>query len=755
MNKAFGLTVRLGAMGGVSALALLSAVPSAAFAQGVGATGAVVGVEEVVVTARKRTESLQETPISITAFTAAAIEARSLGDVEQIGDFTPNLVFDRAAPIGGSNSTAVIYIRGIGQDSGLPTIDQGVGLYVDGVYLARSVGSVVDLVDIDRIEVLRGPQGTLFGRNTIGGAISIITKRPDHSSHGYVSGTVGDDNRIDVRASMNLPVSDSLATSLTVSSSNRDGYVTRRDGTDMGDTNALSGRAAAIWTPTPNLDLYFAADYTRRRENGAPFTLTEVTLSPTTFGAFHNAFVAPPGACPNPFDLNGTNTNCYSGQFVSGSRKSDAGTVQAKDDLDLWGVSLSAEWRLGDVTLRSITSYRDTDSAFNIDQDHSPLTIAHVLSDSTQNQFTQEFQALGQAFDGRLSYILGAYYFREEAKMSERVTFALVDFLSGGAVENDSIALFSQVTLDVTDQFSLTGGLRYTEDDKSFTPDSRVISSLIGIPPGVPLLPSTRGSLKTNKLTPMVNASFQWTNDLMTYVTYSKGFRGGGFTQRVFPPLPTIPSFAPETVEVTEAGFKLMGFGRRLRLNAAAFDNQYTDLQFTVQDATVGPTVRNAGAATVRGGEIEATIIPIDGMTVDLGLGYLDAKVTKVDPGTLVAPGSRLVRAPEWSGSAGVSYRFDLGEAGMLTPRMDLTFRSATYYEARNRPQSRQAAYGLLNLGVTYQSRNGDWLVSLVGKNLTGERVIQSVYTDQRDLGLTEVLYGRTEEWVLSAKRSF
>jgi len=746
------MTARMSVMGGVSALALLSAAPAPAFAQAAEPT---FGVEEIVVTARKREESLQDTPISITAYTAAAIEARAMGDVEQIGDFTPNLVFDRAAPIGGSNSTAVIYIRGIGQDSGLPTIDQGVGLYVDGVYLARSVGGVVDLVDIDRIEVLRGPQGTLFGRNTIGGAISIVTKRPDSTFGGYVSGAIGDDSRVDLRASLNLPLGETLATSLTVSSSQRDGYVTRRDGTDMGDTNALSGRFAALWTPTPSLDLYFAADYTRRRENGAPFVLTEVTLSPTTFGAFHNAFVAPAGACPNPFDLNGANANCYSGRWISGSKTSDAGTVPAKDDLDLWGVSLNAEWRLGGVTLRSITSYRDTESVFNLDQDHSPLTIAHVLSNSTQNQFTQEFQALGDAFDGRLNYILGAYYFREEAQMSERVTFAPVDFLSGGAVKNDSFALFSQVTFDITDRLSLTGGLRYTEDNKRFTPDSRVISSLIGIPPGVPLLPSTQGSVETKKMTPMVNLSYQWTDDLMTYVTYSKGFRGGGFTQRVFPPLPTIPSFAPEFVEVWEAGFKLMAFENRLRLNAAVFDNQYTDLQFTVQDVTVGPTVRNAGAAKVRGGEIEATIVPVEGLHIDLGLGYLDAKVTEVDPGTLVKPGSRLVRAPEWSGSAGISYRFDLGEAGTLTPRLDWAYRSDTYYEARNRPQSLQPAYSLLNLGVTYESGTGDWLVSLVGKNLTGERVMQSVYTDQRDLGLTEIMYGRTEEWVLSVKRSF
>jgi iron complex outermembrane recepter protein len=742
-------------LSGAAAVGIMALAPAAAFAQ---AEQQQVGLGDIVVTARKREESLQDTPISITAFTAESLEERAIGDIQQIGNLTPNLIFDRAAPIGGSGSTAVMYIRGLGQDSGLPTIDQAVGLYVDGVYLARAVGSVVDLVDVERIEVLRGPQGTLFGRNTIGGAISITTKKPDQSFHGYITGSVGSDEQRDVRLSLNIPVTPDLATSFAVSRNLRDGYVKRADGTDMGNTDATAARFAALWTPTDNLDLHFAADYSRRRENGAPFVLNEVTLLGTngpTFGTFHNAFVAPPGACAPPVDLGLTNPNCYSNQWISASREQDFGTLPAKDDTDLWGASLSAEWRLGALTLRSISSYRDTESEFNLDQDHSPLTIAHVSSQFEHNQFTQEFQLLGDAFDGRLRYILGAYYFQEEGKMVERVTFAPVDFTSGGDVDNDSLALFTQATYDITDQLSVTAGIRYTEDTKRFTPDSFVISSGIGIPPGVPILPSAEAVEEAKEVTPMINFAYNWTKDLMTYVTYSEGFRGGGFTQRVFPPNPTVPSFEPEFAKVWEAGFKWTGLDNTLRVNGAAFFNDYSDLQFTTQDTTVGPTVRNAGAAEVKGGELELTWLPIKPLQFEVGVGYLDAKVTEVDPATLVTPGMTLVRAPEWSVTTGVSYIFELGGLGTLTPRADWIHRTDTFYEARNRPQSLQEGYDLFNLGVTYMTADKNWTASLVGKNITDERVLQSVYTDQRDLGLTEAMYNRGQEWVFTVRRSF
>jgi iron complex outermembrane receptor protein len=742
-------------LSGAAAMTMMALTPSSAYAQ---SEEEQAGLEEIVVTARKREESLQDTPISITAFTASALEDRGIGDIEQIGEFTPNLVFDRAASIGGSGSTAVIYIRGLGQDSGLPTIDQAVGLYVDGVYMARAVGSVVDLVDIERVEVLRGPQGTLFGRNTIGGAISITTQRPDQDFHGYVVGSVGDDERRDVRVSFNAPITSELAASFTVSSNQRDGYVIRADGADMGDTDATAARVAALWTPSNDFDLYFAADYSRRRENGAPFVLNEVTLLGTngpTFGMFHNAFVAPVGVCAPPFDLTLTDPNCYSNQWIAASGETDFGTLPARDDLDLWGASLSAEWRLGNITLRSITSYRDTESAFSLDQDHSPLTIAHVVTDFEHNQFTQELQLLGEAFGGRLNYIVGAYYFQEEGALFERVTFAPVDFISGGSVDNDSLAFFTQATLDITDRLSLTAGVRYTEDTKRFTPDTYVVSSGIGIPPGTPILPSDEAVVEVEEITPMVNLAYDWSQDFMTYITYSEGFRGGGFTQRVFPPNSTVPSFDPEFVEVWEAGFKWVALDNRLRLNAAVFDNQYSDLQFVTQDTTVGPTVRNAGAAEVRGGELELTWLATEALQFDVGVGYLDAQVTEVDPATLVSPGASLVRAPEWSTSAGVSYEFNLGELGTLTPRLDWVYRSDTYYEARNRPQSLQPSYDLINVGLTYESVSGDWAASLIGKNLTDERVLQSVYTDQRDLGLTEAMYGRGEEWILTLRRSF
>lgn len=730
----------------------------------------------VTVTARRKEESLQDTPISIQAFTADSLESRNVTDVSQIGEFTPNMRFDSAAAIGGSNSSAVIYIRGIGQDTALPTIDLGVGVYVDGVYLARSVGGVLDLVDPERVEVLRGPQGTLFGRNTIGGAVNITSTKPRDAFEADAELTIGDDNLVDVKGMINVPlVEDVLAMRASGQVRQRDGYVDRPDGTDLGNDDSFSGRVAFRYTPTERLTIDLAADYTDSDENGAPFVLLEV-VETAAFPQFHNAFIAPFGECffgpggpPSPTG----NPNCYNEQFVDSEGDTDFGTFGPKDELELWGVSFSAEYELNDnITLKSITSLRDTESAFAIDQDHSPLEIAHVETIFTQEQFSQEGQILGNFMDDRLDFILGAYYFQEEGETFELVTFSPVAFRSGGDFDNSSFALFGQATFDVTERLSVTGGLRYTEDTKRFSPDTFVISQnndlvpppLLGFgpglvppspPPGTPILPSDEAEVEFEEVTPLVNLSYRFTDDFLGYVTYSEGFKSGGFTQRIFPPLPEALSYEPETVEVVEVGFKSTLLDNRVRFNGAAFHTDYTDLQFVVQDVTVAPVVRNAGAATIQGFELDLTAIPADGWLLEAGIGYINAEYDEVDPGTGVTTSNDLVKTPEWSSSLGLSYEIQLSPASTLTPRVDWTYSDSYFNNAINSPQIAQDAYHLINLGLTYRNEDNGLRVSLIGQNLSDEEYISAGFSDTVNLGTSEAVFDRGRQWQLVIGKSF
>lgn len=736
-------------------------------------------IAEVTVTARKRAESLQETPIAITAFTAEGLEQRHIDDVSEIAPFTPNLIFDRAAAIGGSNSTAIVYIRGIGQDAGISTIDLGVGTYVDGIYLARSVGGVLDLVDVERLEVLRGPQGTLFGRNTIGGAINIITKKPGRDFEGDVGLTFGSDSQLNGRVSLSGALTEQLFAGITLLSKNRDGYVERPDGTDFGDENMLGARATLRWLPSDTVELNFSADITTKEENGAPFTLVDVAEN-AAFPSFHNAFLVPPTSGCFDFvtgmSTSAPNAQCYNDQWVTpkGSDR-DLGTLPAKDDLDVLGTALSAEWRITDsLTVKSISSYRKTESEFSLDQDHSPLTIAHVATVADQEQITQELQLLGETANDRLDWILGLYYFVEEGDSLEAVTFAPVSFQSGGGFDNDSLAAFLQGTFAVTDRLSVTAGLRWTEDTKRFTPEQFILSNqnaavppfLIGQPgappvlppPGFPLLPPDEAELRVSETTPLLNVAYMFADQLLGYVTYSEGFKSGGFIQRIFPPEPAARSFDPEFVDSYEAGLKWTGLDNRLRINGALFYMDYTDLQFVVQSDTVAPVVLNQTAAEIKGAELEIQARPTASWLIEGGVGYLDASYTDIDPDVPpslnITPASRLVKTPEWSGSAAVAYTL-YSDMGTFTPRLDVSHRADYFNNSINSSAIRQEAYTTWDLGVTYASLDDHWTVSLIGRNLSDERTISAGFSDVRFLGSSEAVYSRGREWAIAAKYRF
>jgi iron complex outermembrane receptor protein len=755
-------------------------------------------IEEVVVTARKREENLQTTPISISAFSGEALEARGITNLEELAGITPNLVIQNNPSFGGSNSSAAVFIRGVGQKDFLATVEPGVGLYIDGVYIARSVGALLDLVDVGRIEVLRGPQGTLFGRNTIGGAISITTRKPDQDLRGSASVTYGTDTRLEVSGGFNLPFSETFFVKANAARLTRDGYVTQvATNQDLGNQDTWTGRLAARWLASDTVEFNLAVDGTRDRDNGPPIVLRRFNTasqifnpdrlpllppgSPATpgfyiinppadapvdnFGVLHNyvaTLILGAGNCLGfgspEYAPEGDQTNpaCWGSQYYGEGQNINYGGLPSLSNNDIWGITFTTDWDINSsISFKSITAYREVESEFQRDDDVSPLLISHVSDELDQHQFSQEFQLLGSSLDKRINWIAGVYYFDEKAVNPNIVDFTPVRALSGGTVENESQAVFAQMTFDATDSLSLTAGLRYTKDKKNFLPQQSILDGrLTGLPVGFPILPEVNVMTTDSKSTPMVNVAYNWTDEFMTYVSYSKGFKSGGFTQRVFPPLPETPTFGPETVSAYEAGFKLTAFESSLRLNGAAYYTDYKNLQVQVFTG-VAPVFRNAAKAEVQGIELEVQAAPGQGWFLEAGAGLTDPEFKEIGPGANeITLDSKFEKVSRWMTSAAVSKEFILGDLGVVVPRIDWSWREKYYNDARNNESLAQDAYDVVNANIAWYSGNENWRVTMGVDNVfDDDYIIAGLWNP--NVGAETVMPNRGRQWYVTLKADF
>lgn len=770
-------------------------------------SGASEILEELVVTARRREEGLQNAPIAISAYTGETLEYRGVTKLDEITRFVPNLTIENNPSFGGASNSAAIYIRGIGQKEFLPTSEPGVGLYVDGVYIARSVGAILDLIDIERLEVLRGPQGTLFGRNTIGGAINITTVTPEPGDEfgGEIGAAYGTDDRINLRGALNIPMGDTLAARVSVASFQQDGYVDRSDGIDLGNDDTITGRLAVAWRPSDRLSLDFRLDATRDKENGPAMELLGIDFTdlsqlnglvaavPPPMAFVHNITTAAVGpgqpcaatdAAGNGITSNPNSPNCYDNRYVGKDGKND-GTAPARSESDVLGLSADISYEISDnLTLRSITAWRDLDSEFARDGDHSPHRISQFQDTLEQTQFTQELQLLGTY--ERMNWIAGIYYFAEDGDNENTLDFTITNFRSGGEFDNKSMAAFAQLTYDFTDQLHLTVGGRYTDESKKFHPDQVIYQNYYAgisqlLPPGHPLaaldapflqagtriLPDLEKELEINEFTPMVNLSYDFADNLMAYVTYSEGFKSGGFTQRVFPPvippftappgtpdIDLIPTYDPEFVDVYELGFKSTLLDGRMRFNGAIFHTDYDDLQVQVFNS-VAPVTENIGSASIDGVELEMQTAPGDGWLVEASLSWLDAGYDEIGTDlTLIGSDNEFERVPEWASSVGVSKEFMLNEMGSLVVRVDWSYRDDTYNDAYNTEILKTDAYHLWDASVRWTNTQEDLSVILSGRNLGDEEfLVTGVYGTA--FQSYEGIFDRGQQWLFEVRKNF
>jgi len=777
-------------------------------------------LEEVVVTAQKREENVQDVPIAITALSAKALESKGINNVTELSDFAPNVQMDNTSPFSGSSQVLSAFIRGIGQNDFAFNLEPGVGLYVDGVYYARTLGAAVDLLDLERVEILKGPQGTLFGRNTIGGAISVITRDPSRTLDYKAELTAGRFSRFDVRASLDVPLIDNvLLSQISLSSSDRDGhqdliafpgasrtqldqgvFVTARNqngSATRGGANTQNVRAKLLWNASSSVRVRFSADYTHTDEDSSPQTLLDTQVDPAsgTIASLYNTCISLPvstltmlnlAAACGPRGVAGTGIAgvnvdnnpdndrlMFGDQFITCDIDKSFAAGSNFSLLDAYGASATVDWEINDaITLKSISAYRDTEADFGTDIGGAPFVVADVSFIQNQDQFTQELQFTGSLVDDRLKWLLGLYYFQEDGTLTDFVPFlaGLVQVLGPNFFDNKAAGAFTQLDFALTEKIGLTAGVRYTDEDKEFEGRQRDLN-MLPVKTGFPinLFPDPNDltrlyPLGVNKrnftdTSIRLGAQYRFTDDVLTYVSYSEGFKSGGFTTRLLVPEVAIvngmpvpgpaPDFDPETAETYEVGIKSQLFDSRLQLNLAVFDTSYDDIQVTVQRG-ISPTFENAGDGKITGAELELQSVLGDNLQVSGSIGYIDARYDRLEPGSLIELSDMFVNTPEWATNLSADYAMRL-TAGNLLFHGDWSHKTKIANDAVNNPLFVQSAINLYNASVGFAPTTGNWEVLLGGRNLSDERYIVSGFQND-GIGVSTAVFSRPREWYLTVR---
>jgi iron complex outermembrane receptor protein len=682
--------------------------------------------EEIVVTARKREENVQDVPVAVTVTSGEVLEDAGAPDISVLEDYVPNL----AVYAGRNQSTTITaFLRGIGQADPLWGVDPGVGLYLDDVYIARPQGALLDVFDLERVEVLRGPQGTLYGKNTIGGAIKYVSRAPTDTPEAKLSLAGGDYGTQNVRALFSGPlVEGKLRGKLAVASFQRDGYGENRfTGRDVSDKDSTAFRAALDWLPSENVLVQLSADGTRDDAQPRGYQrLAPNQFCPLFLGA----------ACP-PLD----------------DRYDTQSGLAPLNGTDSEGYALTVSWDLAPAwVFRSISAYRKSDSENNIDFDTTPARITDVIATYYDKQWTQELQLVYEG-GGRLNGVLGAYYFDGEAGgLVKNIFLSSIFGTTDGFTETDAVAVFGDGSYHLTDRLTLDFGLRYTEEDK------RTVAFNAGYTDDtfstVAVVTADFDKSKTfTSLAPKVGLDYAFTDDVLGYVTVSRGFKSGGFNVRaqasVLPS--TAEPFDDEVLDVAEVGLKTVLADRQLVLNTAAFYGEYTDIQvstFTaydsngdgVDDAFLGDFL-NAGDATMKGLEVELDYDPqaVQWFGLQGYVSYLDAEPDSFldanDDGFVDT--QVITNAPDYTASLRLKLDAPVF-GGLFTALVGGNYRDDAVLTNEGGPDPRnpsialqpirQDAYTTVDASINWLSGDGKWGLRLNGYNLTDEEYLTSGY---------------------------
>ena len=690
---------------------------------------------DILVTARRRTESLLSVPIAVTAFSADRLEKSGAIDLTDLQNVSPNTTLKTAR---GSNSTLAAFIRGVGQQDPVPGFEAGIGIYLDDVYLNRPQAAVLDIYDVDRIEVLRGPQGTLYGRNTIGGAVKYVTKRLPDTPEVRIKANYGSYDQADGIVALSAPIGDLLKVGVAGARLSRGGFGRNTNlNIDNYNKDIWAGRGTIEFeSPDTRLFVRLTGDYTHDRSNP------------------RNGHRLIPGLASGA-------------PVLSDVFDTRAGLNFPRQDIKGGGLSLTANaQRTDSLTLRSISAWRKDDSFTPIDFDALPAVDVDVPAIYRNEQTSQEFQLL-YASD-RLNGLLGYYYLGAKASTGFGVLLSTTlpgfNAYTAGDVRTETSSVYGDFTFDFTRQFSLSLGGRYTWDERK----SYVFkASYLGLTPefgGTPIpvgAPATdfRGKANYKRFTPRASVSFKPTADHLLYLSYSEGFKGGGFDPRgsgsvapisnpaagrTYQDIYNYLSFDPETVTSYEAGYKGSAFDRQLTWALAGFYADYKDVQVPGSVGCLQNGVQsfcgittNAAKARIKGVELESNaILARDfagaGSSVALAgtLGYIDARYRRfIGPtGTDVADVRVFQNTPHWTASGTLTGNLPVA-SGLLTANSTLSYRSLTHQFETASPFLDQPRYALLDAGITYAfGADRRYSVGVYGRNLTDKRYKTSGY---------------------------
>ena len=686
-------------------------------------------IEEVIVTAQKRSENLQDVPASVTAFSSASIEKLRLTDVRSIADRTPNFTVGQQGP-----ATPTLTIRGIGSSDREAGSDRSVVLFVDEVYIGRSGASSLDLFDTAQIEVLRGPQGSLFGKNVVGGAVSITTGDVGKNFGAALQVGAGARSLHEAQGMVNIPISDVLGVRLAFTAKEQDGYYFNRNfNKRAGDTRAFNARGKLKFTPNEAFDATLTLEGGKDDINGLGHQ--------STFGRADPAIYLPG----------------FIGLYSADSLPdSDPYVVSSNEygylNRELYAGIIRANWRKSYGTWTLVSAYRR--GSYDTSDDVGAVRLvgsgrtsrgfkSQEIADETYTAKSAELR-LASNGDGPLEWIGGLYFLSEHIDRSQirdrlvNTTYSRPLFLQDNTT--DSIAGFGSVTWRPWEALDLTVGARYTRDKKelsitgidTITPEQRVaLTALYGRAPGLaPLaaLYSSSASDSWSEFTPDASATYHFNDDISAYVRIATGFKSGGFNGLAPDAVQARLPFDPETATNYELGIKTRLFGNRAQINATAFRLDFKDLQLrdrielTPGDPTTGVvTIVNAAQARNKGVEVEVIAKPVRNLTLSGSVSRLSAKVTDTQPGSTVVLGSRLPRAPKTTANVAAEYAFHLPSENVLTAQVEYRYVSSQYYDLNEAAVTYQKAYDLLNARLEFAPAQAKWRLALWARNLNKE----------------------------------
>jgi iron complex outermembrane receptor protein len=716
-------------------------------------------LEEIVVTARKREQRIQEVSMSITAFSGEQLEEFRISTAQNLSWYTPGLFATGSR----GDSDPLYTIRGIGLNDAFSNNNPTVGVYINEVNQPFTPMMSFQLFDIDRVEVLKGPQGTLYGRNVTGGAVNVFSRRPGEKLNGYARGDYGNYDHFEFEGAVGGPMSDTAGGRLAIYTVQRgEGWLDNAfNDQEIGELDQTAVRGTLEFNPTESLELLLIGNYARDKSDSA--------------GREHVGFLDgpfSPNLCQPAIRGERDETQCvsflgYSDPYPDRYTIENSSLFGQNADGENYGFSLAINWDIGDMTLSSVTGYSDYERIYNEDSDGTPIIMIDTRSTNEIDVLSQELR-LAATTAGGLDWVVGAYFTDDEMffdfqqALDEHVFLTRVS--QNFTQATTAWAVFGYASLPVTDTISLLGGLRYTDEEKDFDyfgfdHDPFGTSNLpaFGVIPGSEF----HDSISNNDWTGEVGVEFQVANGTLLYVNTAKGFKSGGYKGAISFTLAELEPFDPETLYAYEAGIKSTLADGTLRINAAGYFYDWKDFQAFVTEIRAGVPVlvlSNAGDAEVLGFEIDALWEPVDGLQLSAAANLMDTEITKYNaiPGTGDNAGNKLANAPDLMFNARGRYDFAVGQSGWgAYIGTDVIYRDKVYFSLGNNGQNSQDNFWLLNGRVGLNSPDGHWDLSLWGENLSDKFYITQSYDNTGGIFPSQNFIGLPRTYGVSAKYSF